>query len=151
MTMKTYFVDTSALFKRYIPEEGSAWMDRLFDEDARMLVSTLARVEVASNLQRLLSVDSFIDRRQFTAAWAAFFMDLATGRLEAVGVTSGVVDGAVHLLMDTYITPMDALQISSAMSMGEGVVVVSSDQRLNKTLSTLGIQHIDPARQPAPG
>jgi len=146
--MKTYFIDTSALFKRYVPEEGSEWLERLFDEGTEILISTLTRVEIASNLKRLLSVDRVIDRTQFTAAWASFSMDLASGRIEALGVSSAIVDRATHLLKDTYITPVDALQISSALSLGEGTTVVSSDQKLNGLLATLGIPCVDPAHQP---
>ena len=146
--MKTYFVDTSALFKRYLPEEGSERMDSLFHEDAEVFISTLAVVELLSNLQRLRSMDKAIDDDQFAAAWAAFSLDLATGRLEALGISSEVVDGATQLLLDSYITPVDALQISAAMSLGEGAIVVSSDRKLNQLVAALGLQHMDPSQQP---
>jgi predicted nucleic acid-binding protein len=38
----TYFVDTSALFKRYLPELGSERMESLFRESAEVFISTLA-------------------------------------------------------------------------------------------------------------
>ena len=146
--MKTYFVDTSALFKRYLPEEGSERMDSLFHEDAEVFISTLTVVELVSNLQRLRSMDKAIDDDQFAAAWAALSLDLATGRLEALGISSEVVDGATQLLLDSYITPVDALQVSAAMSLGEGAIVVSSDRKLNQLVTELGLQHMDPSQPP---
>lgn len=93
-------------------------------------------------------MDKAIDDDQFAAAWAAFSLDLATGRLEALGISSEVVDGATQLLLDRYITPVDALQISAAMSLGEGAIVVSSDRKLNQLVAALGLQHMDPSQPP---
>jgi predicted nucleic acid-binding protein len=144
--MKAYFIDTSALFKRYIPEDGSEWMDRLFADEAQLFTSTLTIVELASNLQRLLSVDRLIDQTQFTEVWAAFSMDLASGRLEALGVPAEVVEKAAGLLMERYITPVDALQLSTAMSLKDEAIVVSSDRKTNSLITALGMQFVDPSQ-----
>lgn len=144
----TYFIDTSALFKRYIPEEGSSQVDRLIDENTPVFISNLTRVEVASNLRRLLSVDGLIDQAQYAAAWAAFSLDIVSGKIEVVGTTPAIVEGAISLLADAYLTPVDALQVSTALSMGAGTTVICSDQKLNKVLSELGVQCIDPAHRP---
>ncbi|MGE5580264.1 MAG: type II toxin-antitoxin system VapC family toxin [Bacillota bacterium] len=148
--MTTYFVDTSALFKRYVPEEGSEWLDQLLTDGTQVFISTLTIVELASNLQRLQSVDRLIDQSQFSDAWAAFSLDLAAGRLEVVGVSPAVVDMATRLLMDRYITPIDAIQLSTALYLGEDAIVVSSDHKMNSLVRALGMGFVDPARAARP-
>ncbi len=149
MNQMKYFVDTSALFKRYVPQEGSDFMDRLFEQENSIIISSLTRIELASNLQRLLSVDRAINRSQFHDTWASFSLDLARGRLAVVGVVPEVLDGALHLLSHVYATPVDALQISTAVSLGSGVSVVSSDRKLNKMLREARLNVIDPVSPPA--
>ncbi len=148
MSLMTYFVDTSALFKRYVSEDGSDFMDRLFEQENPIVISSLTRIELASNLQRLLSVDRAINRPQFQDTWASFSLDMARGRFEVVGVAPKVVDGALHLLSEVYATPVDALQISTAISLGGGVVVVSSDRKMNTMLREAGLDVIDPMSPP---
>ncbi len=48
-------------------------------------------IEFLSNLQRLHSVDRAIDDSQFNEAWAAFSLDLATGRIQALAVSAEVI------------------------------------------------------------
>lgn len=143
--MRTYFVDTSALLKCYFDEEGSDWMEQLLDQEDRITISTLTRVEVASSFQRLFSVDRTIDRPQFHEIWASFLLDLAEQRFTVIGAAPEIVDRAIRLLLEVYATPVDALQIATAMSLGNGVVVVSSDQKMNRMLSTAGLVFVDPA------
>jgi predicted nucleic acid-binding protein len=47
--MVTYFLDTSALVKRYHPEDGTPALDQLFSEaDANIIISRLGSVEIVS-------------------------------------------------------------------------------------------------------
>ena len=50
--MSVFYLDTSALVKRYFPEIGSAWIQSLTDPSAghTLVVSTLTRVETAAAL-----------------------------------------------------------------------------------------------------
>lgn len=51
--MKAYFIDTSALLKRYLKEAGSDVVDAVFEEYAVRYVSGIGLLESFSNLQRL--------------------------------------------------------------------------------------------------
>lgn len=51
--MPSYFVDTSALVKRYLPETGSEWILDLFERDGVTFgISSITVVELASTLGR---------------------------------------------------------------------------------------------------
>ncbi|MDP2859451.1 MAG: type II toxin-antitoxin system VapC family toxin [Bacillota bacterium] len=147
--MTTYLVDTSALFKLYLPERGSERMESLFFENAEVLISTLTMVEFLSNLQRLHLLDKGLDDNQFSEVWSAFSLDLATGRIQALGVSSEVIDEAIQLLLTRYVTPVDALQVAAAKSLGAEATVVSSDRKLNQLVTTLGLRFLDPSQEDA--
>lgn len=53
--MTIYFVDSSALVKRYVAEKGSAWFHSLstLPSDTTLVVSRITWVEVSSSLARL--------------------------------------------------------------------------------------------------
>lgn len=149
--MAAYFIDTSALFKRYLPERGSDRMESLLNEIPEVFISTLAVIEFLSNLQRLRTVDKVITDRQFDDAWAAFQLDLATGRIQALAVSADVIHEATQLLLGRYVTPVDALLVGTVMLLGPEVVMVSSDTRLNRLAASLGIRCLNPAGEELPG
>ncbi len=142
--MATYLLDTSALFKHYLPEPGAERVDALLTEDANVLVSAATEVEFLSNLQRLLTVDRVIDRDQFEAVCLALSLELASGRIEVVPVSAGVVEASVQLLLSRYVTPIDALQLATLESLGAEAVLVSADQKLNRLADKLGLRFSDP-------
>lgn len=45
--MHSYFIDTSALFKRYVEEQGSEVVDSIFSESAEKHISTISILEAA--------------------------------------------------------------------------------------------------------
>ena len=57
MTCKNYFIDTSALFKRYVEEKGSETVNNIFAQSTGKYISSICLVEVVSNLRRLVDVD----------------------------------------------------------------------------------------------
>jgi len=127
----TYFVDTSALVKRYLPERGSDRMDSLFQQNAEIHISSLTLVEFLSNLQRLRSVDRVISDSQFNEAWVSPSLEVAAAKIRVLGAMAEVIDCATQLLLTRYLTPIDALQVATAKSAAAGVadvIVVSSDR-----------------------
>ena len=52
--MKNYFLDSSALIKRYVPEIGTAWIQGIADPQNghSLLISPITRVEVFSAFAR---------------------------------------------------------------------------------------------------
>ena len=52
--MGTYFLDTSAIVKRYFPEQGHSWVETLCDpaQDHKLYISQAALVEVVATICR---------------------------------------------------------------------------------------------------
>ena len=80
---------------------------------------------------------------QFTAAWTAFSLDLADGTLQTVNAAAQVINRAVDCLQACYVTPIDALQLASAESLGD-VILVSSDRKLSRLALEKGMRVTDP-------
>jgi uncharacterized protein len=139
-----YFIDTSALFKRYVPERGSELVDSLFAENAPCHISAMTVLELLSNLQRLTSIDKVLPALVFAQITTAFRLDVADGTLEVAGATAARVSAASEILISRYITPIDALQIATARSLGPETVFVSSDRKLNDLVRDQGMQVLDP-------
>ena len=86
--MNNYFIDTSALFKRYISEPGTEKIDTLFEGEGLLIISHLTMVEFISNLKRLLDVDKVLDNDLFNAIKSVFLNDIADGIIKVEAVTS---------------------------------------------------------------
>ncbi|MBI5408755.1 MAG: PIN domain-containing protein [Nitrospirae bacterium] len=53
-----FFIDTSALFKRYQPEKGTVLISKLLEEsDQSAFISSITIIEIVSNLKRLFEID----------------------------------------------------------------------------------------------
>ncbi|MEX0975437.1 MAG: type II toxin-antitoxin system VapC family toxin [Bacillota bacterium] len=141
---KEYFIDTSALLKAYIAEKGTDALDRIFEEKARRSISNMGLLEAVSVFQRLHSVEKLLSRDQFEALCAELLADVASGRLVALSVTPRDVQEALVLEIQQYLTAVDAVQIALAMEMGENVVFVSSDEKLNRVARENGLRVLTP-------
>ena len=77
--MNSYFIDTSALVKRYIAEIGSKWIQLLTDPDAnnKLILSRITWIEVLSAFSRLKR-ESVIDDNIFDAVLQSFEFDWYT-------------------------------------------------------------------------
>ena len=64
-----FFIDTSALFKRYQPEKGTATVTRILEDHSEPLyISSITIVEMISNLKRLFEVDRITTEDQLSHA-----------------------------------------------------------------------------------
>lgn len=146
--MKAYFLDTSALLKRYLKETGSDFVDAVFEEYAMRYVSGLGLLECFSNLQRLYAVDRLITTEQLRLLQAEVTSDIESGKVIVVSATPAEIEGAARILTEHYLTAVDALQIATARSLGPGVGFVSSDAKLNRAAAQHGLSVLDPTARP---
>src|SRR5690554_2465192 len=133
VTMTNYYIDTSTLFKRYINEPGTKKLDELFATKGAFFISTLTIVELISNLKRLNQVDGIIDDNTFILLKREFFRDLDKGTIKIEAVTPLVTLTAVEFLKETYITPIDAMQLATMAILQErlgSLIFLSSDHKL---------------------
>lgn len=144
MPPANYFIDTSALFKRYVTESGSDVMASIFAADANRFISAITTVEVVSNLRRLVDVDYVITEEDFGIVRTMFFQDIAESRLELVELSPSLLIKSLEICTAQYVSPLDALQLASALDMVEKPFFVCSDKKLLQLAAGKGLPIIDP-------
>lgn len=141
---KGYFLDTSALFKRYVQEEGSDVVDRLFKEKNLLFISSLTLCEVISNLRRLVDVDKVISEKEFICLRATFLGDVGDGLLDIIEITTSILLKSLEIVSKKYVTPLDAIQLATALSLPEKSVFVCSDRKLLRIAKENNFDILDP-------
>lgn len=154
--MALYFLDTSALVKRYISETGSMWIRELCASES-MVVSALVPAEVNSvfarrNREGTISVS---DRNALPHA----FQNHVT-QYSLVDVDRTVLNAAGALILQapaaTALRSLDAIQLASAQSFsttgaasGIGpLTFVSADTRLLAAAQWAGLATDNPDNHP---
>jgi predicted nucleic acid-binding protein len=139
-----YFIDTSALFKRYVLEKGSSIMDHVFSQDAKCYISSLSLVEAVANLRRLVEVDQVISEEDFRQVLGALFADIKTGAMELIEVKMPAVLRSVDLCVEGYMSPIDALQLAVILESPDDFVFVCSDKGLLRRAREKGVTTLNP-------
>lgn len=143
MSHSVYFVDTSALFKRYIQEDGTDEVDSIFEKAGSIVISNLTVVEVISNLKRLVDVERVISADVYNAIQSEFFKDIADARIRVEPVSSDVIIASLDLINKKYVTPIDSIQLATVLSLKESfsnISFVCSDRKLCRLAIDAGIK-----------
>lgn len=133
--MNNYFIDTSALFKRYIPEKGTEQIDVLFNIAENVYISDLTITEIISNLKRKCEVTCEIDNDLYLSIKKEFLSDISQGNIQTVSVDSEIIIRSLVFIDKNHITPIDSIQLASAdylNSEEKDIVFVCSDKKLIK-------------------
>ena len=141
--MAAYFLDSSALVKRYVQEVGTSWVRGLARRGAanQIILARITAVEVTSAIAR---------RRQggsLTSARASLFLSRfrrhLAGRYVLLDMTPSLLAEAMNLANIHELRAYDAVQPASALRVnrlsGGAIVLVSSDQELNKAAAAEGL------------
>ena len=154
--VNAYFLDSSALVKRYVPELGSNWIQSITVPVAGnfLAISQITWVEVCSAFARRqregsLSVDE-VDQ---------LMGDLRTdfdNQYEVLEVDRTLIETAAELVMQHPLRAYDAVQLASALrfqstliSMPETqLVFVSADNRLLNIAQSAGLAIDNPNNYP---
>ncbi len=108
-----FFIDTSALFKRYQPEKGTATVTRILEDHSQPLyISSITIVEMISNLKRLFEVDRITTENQFQQQRDFFYRDMVTLNMTILDVTAEDVIKAEDLILKRYMKPVDSIQLA---------------------------------------
>lgn len=142
--MALYYVDTSALVKRYHIEQGSDSVDRLFaDASAGLVTANFTLTELASALDRkcqegLLTGEGLaqvlaVAARDVLAEFWLLELDRAHVRLSQ------------SLILSHHLRTLDALHLAVIVSIKDlQPVLVSADVRLLQAASREGIELLNP-------
>ena len=138
--MTAYYLDTSALIKRYVTETGSIWVHTLFQSDTSdfFVTSRLTMPEVYSAFARRRREGS-VSLADYTTNINAFRNDSVT-TYRFIELVTDVIDLARQLLERYPLRTNDAVQLASAVIANRSLVAagltamvfVSADDRLNE-------------------
>lgn len=154
--MAAYYLDSSALVKRYLAETGSAWVQALCHPASgnELYLARITLVEVVSAVSRRRNGGT-VSAAQATRILDRFRQDWDTD-FAIVEVTPTVLTNAASLTEGHGLRAYDAVQLTAAKyihrrrnSLGlPAVTLVSSDLELNDAAGSVGVPVDDPNAHP---
>lgn len=146
--MTTYFLDASALVKRYLIEVGTPWIVQLTDpaRDNRIIVAEITQVEVAAAVASRHRAPQGISRNRRDMA-----VDLLAKHMREqyrlVAMTPAILDRAIGLTQTYRLRGYDAVQLATALAAHDSLVrlglnpltFVAADSDLLKAASAEGL------------
>ena len=145
--MEAYFTDSSAVVKRYVQENGSAWVSGLFAATPTNEISIVAisTVEVVSAISRRVR-GGMTSEADAASACALFLADLAADH-QIFDVTDVLLRQAIHLARVYRLRGCDAVQLAAANEVNRlriaaglsPVIFVSADNELNTAARSEGL------------
>lgn len=154
--MTSFFLDGSALAKRYAPETGSALVDFILENvpDHHVLLLNVGVAEVVSVLVRKRNA-SAITAADFNQAIVELENEIirSSGKCLLAFGSTAVID-ALAFIMTHSINATDAIILRVALdtaaqlrSRGDDLVLVASDQRLLRAAQAEGLATFNPETQ----
>jgi hypothetical protein len=150
--VEVYFLDSSALIKRYVTETGSAWVIKLIEppSDDRIFIARITAVEVVSAIKRrersgsLSSMDAITSLTQFRQE--------LTSTYRSVDISAKLISRAMDLAESHALRGYDAIQLAAALeiydqSQSVGLStpkLVCADLALNVAAVAEGLRVEDP-------
>lgn len=128
--MTVFYLDTSAIVKRYRTEKGTEFIDRLFKEietsEHRLATSFLAVLEFVSAFRRLVKAKE-ISQEIFADSLARFVADVE--RYFAISsVDDTTISKSIFLIMKHTVKTADSIHLASAIELRE--ILKISKERL---------------------
>jgi predicted nucleic acid-binding protein len=147
-----YFVDSSALVKRYVQEDGTAWVRSLthYRTGNQIFLARITIVEVTSAIARRRGGRTI--RSAQASSFLSRFRKQLAGRYTILEVTPGLLAEAAALANRHELRAYDAVQLAAALELNRisqgGIVLVSADQDLNDAAAAEGLPVEDPRQHP---
>lgn len=142
--MKFYFLDTSALVKRYHSEKGTDKIDKIFSQDDRAIViSNITITEMVSAINRKKE-DRVISKIDQDIVLSKFFHDAIKDFL-VIDLDEEHIKGSIMLVLKRNIRTLDSLQLAVALGLKElKITFVCADKKLVSVAEKEGLHTINP-------
>ena len=154
--MAAYFVDSSALVKRYVQEIGTAWVRSItrHSPSTTIGIARITAVEVTSAVARRRKGRT-LPSRKASSILHRFRQHLA-GRYAVLEITPALFNDAMRLANTYALRAYDAVQLAAALeirqqrrTLGLGpVTLISADQALNDAATAEGLAVDNPNNHP---
>ncbi len=115
--MSHFYLDASAVVKRYSPETGSAWVQMLTNPpaDHTIVLGEITLAEVAAALAAKHRAPSGITREERDKTLALFLSHCET-EYELIATSRFIIDLAVSLIQNHKLRGYDAVQLATALA-----------------------------------
>lgn len=147
--MRVYYLDTSALLKRYKSEQGTEVVNDLFTnklQDDVLITSYFSALEVEAAVARALK-GRILSRASYRAIIGRFAQELGESLL-VQPISNTIVAESIGHARRYALRAADAIHLSTAMRLSqaamEPAVFVTSDKELLLTAQAEGLQEMDP-------
>ena len=155
--VNAYFLDTSALVKRYVPEIGSDWILSITDPatDNHLAISQITWVEVHSALARRLR-DGSLSAQRFDLIVQKVREDFEN-EYRVIDVDRTLIETATDLVMQHPLRAYDSVQLASALRFQSTtllsqpetrLIFISADNRLLDIAQSEGLATDNPNNYP---
>ena len=153
--MAVYFVDSSALVKRYVQEVGTPWVRRLTHRGQahEIYLASITPVELTAAVARRRRGKT-LSAPQASSILSRFRKHLA-GRYTVLELTPVLLAEAMRLANSHELRAYDAVQLAAVLELkrqwvdaGISVELVSADQDLNDAAAVEGLTVEDPLHHP---
>lgn len=145
--MSIYFLDSSAIAKRYINEIGSNWLCSLFEPTLgnQFFITAITGVEIISAITRRAKSGS-ISSRDSIAIRNQFKEDIQS-EYQVIEITETIISSAMTMAEIYALRGYDAVQLASGREINSlcilhnlpVVIFVSADNALNEAASAEGL------------
>ena len=149
--MTVFYLDTSALVKRYKTEEGSDIINYLYDNlpgEHSHTISFLTVLEFVSAIRRLLKAN-IISQEDFETIISTFSLELEPFFIRSID--DKIVADALDKVVKHALKSADAIQLSTVAELrammeevGEKVVFICDDEELMKAGGRENLEVINP-------
>lgn len=156
--MAAYYLDTSALVKRYASETGTIWVRSVTSLGAGhiLFVALISGAEVVAAIakrERLSSLSS-TDAQQAISDFQNHFQ----AQYSVIALTREIVERAMALAPKQSLRGYDAVQLAAALILNDELIAsgsvpitfVSADNDLNNAAAQEGLAVEDPQAHPDP-
>jgi predicted nucleic acid-binding protein len=153
--MPTYYLDASAVVKRYVSEMGSAWVQALSsNEENTLVMGEITLAEVASAFARAARGGRISNEERLS------YLDLFIGdcaeRYRLVAIERTIVNSAVDLTQSHCLRGYDAVHLATALSVNAELLrkqllpltFVAADEDLLKAAEAEGLPTENPNLYP---
>lgn len=156
--MPTFYLDTSALAKRYKEEEGTKFIDGLFEllqkPENKAATSFLTFLELLAMITRLLKGRQ-ITREAYDRLLANILRDLNT-YFTISALNTDILVGSVEVIKKHSLKALDAQQLTTAVDLekilkqlDERLVFIADDDDLHEAAKSEGMEAVNPREQGA--
>ncbi|MCC3465347.1 MAG: type II toxin-antitoxin system VapC family toxin [Microcoleus sp. PH2017_06_SFM_O_A] len=154
--VNAYFLDTSALVKRYVPEIGSDWILSITDPatNSDLVISQITWVEVHSAFARRLR-DGSLSAERFDLIVQKVREDFEN-EYRVIDINPTLIETATELVIQHPLRAYDAVQLAAALRVQSvltsipdtQVIFVSADNRLLNIAQSAGLAIDNPNNYP---